>query len=403
MKSLRLLPGTHRRKEIVKICFPFDQGLVNKIKQLNGLRWSQTLKSWYFFKKDFKLSAFYESFKGTAFVDYSDLKQKAKDNPNQEKRNKTAFNELSDHHKKILHDYLNKIRLKNYSPHTLKTYQNCLTVFLMYCEHTQKEVSKVNKAEIEVFMLRWKKKKNPSASYQNQMINAIKFYYEQVEEKNREVYTIIRAKKPKQLPKIISEEQVLQILRTANNLKHKCIISLLYSSGLRISEVLNLKHSDINFSNNTIYLNGAKGKKDRVVMLGIATKKILLRYLQLHFKEIEEKGFVFEGQNGGPYSARSVNKFIKRYAKSSGINNQLISAHTFRHSFATHLLDNGTDIRLIQVLLGHKSSKTTERYTHVSSRTLQKVQSPIDLIINKLNKNKTKDIMNISEPVSDIH
>ena len=138
-------------------------------------------------------------------------------------------------------------------------------------------------------------------------------------------------------------------------------------------------------------------------MLGIATKKILLRYLQLHFKEIEEKGFVFEGQNGGPYSARSVNKFIKRYAKSSGINNQLISAHTFRHSFATHLLDNGTDIRLIQVLLGHKSSKTTERYTHVSSRTLQKVQSPIDLIINKLNKNKTKDIMNISEPVSDIH
>ena len=117
MKSLRLLPGTLRRKEIVKICFPFDPDLINKIKQLNGLRWSQTLKWWYFFKKDFKLSAFYESFKGAAFIDYSALKQKVTDNPNQEKRNKTPFYELSDHHKKILHDYLNKIRLKNYSPH----------------------------------------------------------------------------------------------------------------------------------------------------------------------------------------------------------------------------------------------------------------------------------------------
>ena len=160
------------------------------------------MKSWYFLKKDFSLNAFYNSFKTVAFVDYSALKQKPKGNANQEKQNKSGFIVLSDKHKKILNDYLNKIHLKNYSLHTLKTYGNCFSLFLLYCEALKKEVAEVGKKEIEYFMLRWKQKKNPSASYQNQMINAIKFYYEEVEERNREKYSVTRPKKATQLPTI---------------------------------------------------------------------------------------------------------------------------------------------------------------------------------------------------------
>ena len=132
-------------------------------------------------------------------------------------------------------------------------------------------------------------------------------------------------------------------------------------------------------------------------MLGNATEKVLRKYIQAYFKEKKITEYIFEGQQGGQYSARSINKFIQRYAKLAGLN-QSISAHTFRHSFATHLLDNGTDIRLIQELLGHSSSKTTALYTHVSQRMLNNVQSPIDLILSKIEGNKTKNISGISEP-----
>ncbi len=164
----------------------------------------------------------------------------------------------------------------------LKTYQNCFSIFLLYTQHISKNVKEVSKNEIETFMLKWKTKKDPSASYQNQMINAIKFYYEQVIGKSREMYRIARAKKPKQLPKVISEEEVLKVLKIAKNLKHKSIISLLYSSGLRVSELINLQVSDINFVNHTLHLKGAKGNKDRMVNIGLACEQVLKKYLRTY-------------------------------------------------------------------------------------------------------------------------
>lgn len=396
MKSLQLLPGTHRQKEIVKVHFPYDLQLMVKLKKQKGVRWSQNLKSWYFFKEDFRLNTFYNYFKSIAFIDYSALKQKtkAKAVKGYHKAKKNISVTLSDKYKKLLNTYLNKIRLKNYSPHTLKMYKNCFSLFLIYCTTLKKEVATVGKKEIEDFMLRWKQKKNPSASYQNQMINAIKFYYEQVLENNREVYNFTRAKKPKQLPKVISEEQVFSMLKSISNLKHKLIVSLLYSSGLRMNELLSLRIKDIDFQENTILIRKGKGNKDRISVLADSMMPLIEQYKA----ENKPNYWLIENGQRKKYSASSVNAVIKRAGKRVGVL-QEISAHTLRHSFATHLLEQGTDLRYIQKLLGHNNVKTTERYTYVSKKHLQNIKSPLDRIverkklkINKLNKSIVKNI-----------
>ena len=171
-------------------------------------------------------------------------------------------------------------------------------------------------------------------------------------------------------------------MRVTQNLKHKAITNLLYAAGLRISELIHLKESNLDFTNHTILIEQSKGFKDRVSILGEATALVLKKYLKIY----QPKNYLFEGQFGGTYSQKSINKFLKHNAKKAGISVN-ISAHMLQHSFATHLLDNGTDIRFIQELLGHNSTKTTQRYTHVSKRKLKRIESPIDRILKNQNPN----------------
>ena len=384
VKNIQLQTGFHKDEVIVKVLFRFDAFLIKKIKKQKGARWSQSLQSWYFLKSDFQLNSFYDAFKDTAFIDYTALKVTPKVRETISKKDKASLKSISAGNEKLLENYLDKIRLNNYSPHTLKTYEHCLAVYLLYCEYVQKDVSKMNKAEIEAFMLRWKKKKNPSASYQNQMINAIKFYYEQVEGRNREVYNITRAKKPKQLPRVISEAAVFAMLKSIRNLKHKSMVSLLYSGGLRMEELLTLRIKDVDFQRKMIFIKGGKGKKDRITLLAHSTQKVLEQYLKL----FKPNYWLIENGNRKRYSRTSVGNIIKIAAKQCGISGR-VSAHMLRHSFATHLLEQGTDLRYIQKLLGHGSSKTTEIYTHVSKKNLQDIRSPLDKIVedNILNNN----------------
>jgi integrase/recombinase XerD len=209
---------------------------------------------------------------------------------------------------------------------------------------------------------------------------AIKFYYEKILKHPKLKFDIERPRKSKTLPKTISEKEILNLLKHTINLKHKSIIALLYSSGLRVSELIALKEEYLNFENHTIFIKQAKGFKDRITVLGTSTASVVKKYIEKY----NPKDYLFEGQNGGKYSSRSINKFIQRNAKSAGIS-QHISAHTLRHSFATHLLNNGTDIRLIKELLGHNSIKTTQIYTHVSDCNLRQIESPIDTLIRAQN------------------
>lgn len=212
-----------------------------------------------------------------------------------------------------------------------------------------------------------------SDSYVNQTVNAIKFYYEIVYNMPNRFYYLERPRKKKKLPDVLSKEDVLKIIKQTSNIKHKCILSLLYSAGLRMSELLNLQIHDIESERMMIKVRSAKGNKDRYTLL---SEKLLID-LRKYYKEWRPKQHLFEGPEGRKYSSSSVTAILKRSAKQAGILRK-VNAHMLRHSFATHLLENGTDLRYIQALLGHESSKTTEIYTHVTTNAFRSVQNPLD-------------------------
>jgi len=367
MKNLRLIPDTHRHESIVKASFAYDRELIALLKLQNGARWSQTLQSWYFLKKDFQLNTLYHALKGKVYLDYSKLNTNTPTPKNTISKPPTKTVALPKAYKE-------QLILKRYSQNTIKTYSSCFQKFMGFFE--KKSIDLLTKKDIKTFLLHLIQYEKVSPSTQNQYINAIKFYYEKVLKQPKMDITIERPRKQNRLPKIISEQEVLQLLRVTQNLKHKAITSLLYAAGLRISELINLKKSNLDFTNHTILIEQSKGFKDRVSILGEATAQVLKKYLKIY----QPKNYLFEGQFGGTYSPRSINKFLKQNAKKAGISVN-ISAHMLRHSFATHLLDNGTDIRFIQELLGHNSTKTTQRYTHVSQRKLKRIESPIDRIL----------------------
>lgn len=216
-----------------------------------------------------------------------------------------------------------------------------------------------------------------SISYQNQAINAIKFYYERVLGGKRITIYLDRPQKERTLPTILSKEEVQLIISKITNLKHKTMIMLTYSAGLRVSEVINLKIQDIDSQRKQIRVAQSKGKKDRYTLLSEKIL-ILLRQYYIKYKPIE---WLFEGQSSDgkivPYFVRSLQMILKKATKKANINKK-VTMHTLRHSFATHLLENGTDLRYIQVLLGHQSSKTTEIYTHVTTKGFDKIKNPLD-------------------------
>jgi len=213
-----------------------------------------------------------------------------------------------------------------------------------------------------------------SDSYLNQAINSIKFYYEIVIGMPNRFYSIERPRKQEKLPEVLSKEEILDMIERTLNIKHKCIISLLYSAGLRRGELLNLKITDIDSKRMLIAIHQGKGRKDRHTVLGEKMLKNLRRYYLTYLPEI----YLFEGPMGRNYSGESVLKIVRRAARKAGIRKR-VTPHMLRHSFATHLLENGTDLRTIQALLGHNSSRTTEIYTHVAINGFKRIKNLLDL------------------------
>ena len=264
-----------------------------------------------------------------------------------------------------------KLTLKQYSYSTLKTYKSWFKSFLLFYNDLDPE--EITAEQIREYVLHRVKGDGISESSQNQLINAIKFYYEKVLGKDRKIYDIPRPKKPKKYPKILSEEEVARLINVVSNIKHRCILLLIYSAGLRLSEAINLKKSDIMEDMNCIFIEGAKGKKDRYTLLSPKFLKVLNEY----YERYQPEYWVFEGLHGGQYSVRSVQALFKRALLRSRIKREA-TVHTLRHSFATHLIMRGVDSMYVKDLLGHNSIKTTEIYTHLSRLELRKLQSPLD-------------------------
>ncbi|UKM65353.1 site-specific integrase [Flavobacteriaceae bacterium GSB9] len=266
-----------------------------------------------------------------------------------------------------------KLTLKKYSPNTIKTYMHMFKQFLAYIHPMP--LHQVTTSHIMHYHKELVTKHTVSASYQNQSINAIKFYIEKVLNLPKVSYDFCRPRKAKTLPKVLSMEEVSSILHATRNIKHKTILSIIYGCGLRISECTNLKVEDIDSSNMRVWVRNAKGKKDRITLLSPS----LLEQLRAYYRVYRPKQWLFEGPNGGQYSVSSIRQVFNRSKRKAGVT-MPATVHSLRHSFATHLLDAGTNLRYIQKLLGHNSSKTTEIYTHVSTTNLINIESPFEKI-----------------------
>ena len=269
-----------------------------------------------------------------------------------------------------------ELTLRNYSPRTVKAYRSCLRSFVKY--FAPRHPRDLTQTDVREYLLHLIGEKNLAAATVNQVFNALRFLYVELYKMPFTIGNIPRPKKEKQLPVVLSQEEVVKILDAVENLKHKTLLMLIYSAGLRVGEAVRLKIEDIDSQRRLIYLKGAKGKKDRYTILS----DVALGSLRKYYKEYKPKDYLFEGAEGRRHlSERSVQNVFGRAVKVAGIRKQ-VTVHSLRHSFATHLLESGVDLRYIQELLGHSSSKTTEIYTHVSQKTLGKIVSPLDTAVS---------------------
>ncbi len=273
----------------------------------------------------------------------------------------------------IIERYEKQLTIENYASQTIKSYLSALKLFLEYI--SKLEINQITEKEIQNYLFYCKDKKTYSFSAMKQVIASIRYLYIKVLHKPVPESLFIKLKKPTTLPTVLSAKDISKIIFVTKNIKHKTMLLLIYSGGLRLGELLNLKIGDIDSESMKIHVKQGKGKKDRYIMLS----KNALNLLRKYYKVYKPKEYIIEGQKGGKYSPKSVQSVFKAAIKKAGIKKKA-TVHTLRHSFATHLLDDGTDIRYIQELLGHKKLETTQIYTHVSSHSIDKIKSPADLL-----------------------
>jgi integrase/recombinase XerD len=267
--------------------------------------------------------------------------------------------------------YIQLLEIKRFSPNSIKTYVNALRQFLNYFVGqdvdylTEKQIEGYINEQVTVYAI--------SISYQKQLVAAIKLYYKNLVQRNLQLDYLYPERLEFKIPVVLLQHEVKLLLDACQNLKHKALLTTIYASGLRLQEVIDLKIADINSKQMMIVLRQSKGKKDRTVML---SQKLLV-LLRSYFVAYEPKTYLFEGQSGNQYSPRSVQQVLKQTLLKAKITKNA-TVHTLRHSFATHLIENGTDVRFVQELLGLSSIKTTMIYTHLTDSTKRKIKSPLD-------------------------
>ncbi len=362
----------HKGKQVLLLKFPYDNKLITLTKQLPEAKWSNTYKAWYTIYSMDVLHQVKELFADTAVIDANILKGKLA-------AIKTAAPDLteiklSDETSSRLENFKNWMLSRRYSESTISTYLDALKIFLKY--YYSKAIADISNDDVIEFNNKYILANKLSSSYQNQVVNAIKLFYRTMQNTNMNAELIHRPKRSKLLPNVLSKEEVKAILDAHNNIKHKAMLSLIYSCGLRCGELLSLKPEHVDSKRNILIIKQSKGRKDRIAPL---SRKIV-DLLRVYHTACKPVVYLFEGQNKGePYNAKSLQLVLKQSLEKTKINKP-VSLHWLRHSYATHLLENGTDLRYIQEILGHSSSKTTEIYTHVSTKNIQKIISPFDYL-----------------------
>lgn len=281
--------------------------------------------------------------------------------------------------------YLEGLRL---SPSTITTYKNFIVFLLLYWK--DRPVSDLTNESVQRFIEVLVRRRKYGISTHRQLISAIKHFGDRFTESGIEPTTIVRPRKNRALPTVLSKEEVIDLLRATYNLKHRTILALMYSCGLRISEILHLRLADIDLDRRQLVVVQAKNRKDRYVVLAESTVPLLVNYVSSY----KPQYYLFQGEKGGRYSATSIRAFLKRSCRKARISKR-VTPHTLRHSYATHLLENGVNLRLVQELLGHSKPETTMIYTHIAKKDLLAVQSPLDTTLLEL-RTTDKNLLNQS-------
>lgn len=376
MNTIVLKPLIHKETKQIGVYFSYNKAIKDYLRELGGVTWSKTHQV--FYVKDSsqtRQKLFRHLRKYNCFVDYSAFKKESyPDNvvvKNVVIKKDVILPALAENQIRELEKFKRWMAQKRLSTNTINTYADVTKQFLRYLN--LKERKEISAKIIETFNYEFVVAPGKSINYQNQCINGIKKYLAYTGQ-NIEALEIERPRKARHLPQVLSLEEIKLILDNTHNLKHKTLLSLVYSAGLRIGEAINLKISDVDSKRMLIHIKMAKGNKDRYTLLS----PVFLNLLREYYRVYKPVNYLFEGQDGGQYTASSAQHILKNALQLAGIQGRRITLHTLRHSFATHLLESGTDLRYIQSLLGHNSPKTTMIYTHVSEQRIQNIKNPFD-------------------------
>ena len=337
--AVKIEPGSNN-KVIIRV--PYNQELINKVKTISGRRWNPNGKFWEVPYDESLIPKIQTLFGENLIID-----------PN--------F---------YLLPLQKELKIRKYSVRTIKSYMRYNRVLLLF---TGKRPEEIENDDIKKYLYYMVEQKKVATSTLNIIINALKFYYGEILGK-KFIYEVKRPKKDKKLPVVLSRKEVKKILEATTNIKHKAILILIYSGGLRVGEVVRLKPEDIDANRKLIHIRASKGRKDRYTLLSDVAIQVLREY----WKKEKPKEWLFPSWNKEKHiTTRTVQKIFQNACRKAGIKKN-VSVHSLRHSFATHLLESGIDLRYIQELLGHKSTKTTEIYTHVSTKNLSAIKNPLD-------------------------
>jgi integrase/recombinase XerD len=401
METVELRPLFHKERACIGIYSQLSGKLNYHFQKKAGAKWSQSNKCWYVPCTEYNYELPAKVLKGIAVLEVVELKKylielkKTGAHPNVANQNVTLVKtvienitpvparsvqkinplvNLSQENYKELRKYSQQLVLKSYSPSTIKTYTNEFMQFLQTIKDVPANEFSVQR--IKDYLQYCFEKLKLSENTLHSRMNALKFYFEQVLKREKFFWEIPRPKKQFILPKVLGESELKRLFNAIQNKKHKAILFTAYSAGLRVSEVVNLELKHIDRSRMQIFIERAKGKKDRYVMLS----PVLLDILSNYYKTSKPRPvkYIFEGpEPGTPYSSKSMQKIFQMAREKAGIHKAL-TFHSLRHSFATHLLEKGVDIKYIKDLLGHFDIKTTARYLHVKKEQLVNIVSPLD-------------------------
>ncbi|GGK40362.1 MULTISPECIES: tyrosine-type recombinase/integrase [Flavobacteriaceae] len=381
----QLLPTIILKREAIHnidsilLFFKYNNQLLSIIRTIGKFKWSKSRRCWHgkFNQENLKLVR-------NSFGNLTTIKEDASLYSVPKYNIIRSPRILSNDNKKILEAFIKYLDGRMYGKSTVETYSVFIADFLDYIK--DKPLNTLTNRDVELFVEDVFIPKKYSISTHRQFISALKLFKLFYPESKIEALNLIRPKKSKFLPIVLSQQELLEILRVTKNLKHRAILALIYSCGLRVGELINLELKHIDVHRLQVAIKNSKGRKDRYVNMAVSLTPLINNYIRTYNPVI----YFAEGAPSNKYTASSVRAFLRKSCKLAGIT-KTVTPHTLRHSYATHLLENGTDIRLIQTLLGHNKPETTMIYTHVSTRSLETISNPLDEAVKKFKINKNKD------------